>query len=85
MTVMPGNPDYDNAKLSLPGTILSSDEDTATIQSILIDHASATLALAYEQRTAALVDLYVANPTVPGIDYEALGQQITARLGLGDK
>ena len=44
----------------------------------------ATLALAYEQRTANLIAMYTdgAEGTVPGIDYAALVKQISERLGL---
>lgn len=46
---------------------------------------SATLALAYEQRTATLAALFVAGfnaVQVNGVDYEALSDQIKERLGL---
>jgi hypothetical protein len=44
----------------------------------------ATLALAYEQRTANLIALYAdgAHGPIPGVDYRALADQITERLGL---
>lgn len=46
--------------------------------------ALATLALAYEQRTANLIALYTdgSNGPAPSIDYGALVAQITERLGL---
>jgi len=88
MSNLPGNPDYDNAKLALASTVLSADDDAATIQSILIDHASATLALAYEQRTANLIavatavggdGIYQLDPALIG----AAQQEIAKRLGMG--
>jgi hypothetical protein len=45
----------------------------------------ATLALAYEQRTATLATLFVAGfnaVQVNGVDYEDLADQIKERLGL---
>jgi hypothetical protein len=46
--------------------------------------AEATIALAYEQRTANLITMYTdgATGTVPSIDYVALLEQIKERLGL---
>jgi len=41
---------------------------------------AATLALAFEQRTAAMAVLLGADVTVPGVDYKVLGHQIVARL-----
>ena len=53
---MAGNPHHDRVACYLDATILSSDESgTQTIESLLMNNARATLALAYEQRTANLI------------------------------
>ena len=68
MSGLEGNPHYVNAKTLAP-------EDGGDIE--------ATLALAYEQRTANLLALLVASHTavqIAGVDYNALGDQIVARL-----
>lgn len=44
--------------------------------------AEATLALAYEQRTANLIALYTADGPLNIVDYGQLGHQIQGRLGL---
>lgn len=56
MSNLPGNPHAENVELVLLQTVLSSDDSgTQTIESLLMDNANATLALAYEQRTANLL------------------------------
>lgn len=56
MSNLPGNPHAYNAEYGMNGTILSSDDSgTQTIEALLMDNARATLALAYEQRTANLL------------------------------
>jgi hypothetical protein len=53
-------------------------------QGMMLAQTEATLAIAYEQRTANLIAMYTdgASGTVPGIDYSALVKQISERLGL---
>jgi hypothetical protein len=65
---LPGNPHYENAK-SL------GVEDGGGIE--------ATLALAFEQRTANLISVLVAGYSavqIGGVDYTTLADQIIARL-----
>lgn len=84
MSNLPGNPDYENAKLSLAGTVLSADDQASTLESILIDHAHATLALAYEQRTANLIALAQLHVTAEGssVDLGDDVEEIAERLGM---
>jgi hypothetical protein len=51
---------------------------------IELARSQATLALAYEQRTANLIAMFVdgAEGPVPGIDYGVLVEQIKERLSL---
>lgn len=67
MNDMSGNP-YAEAHQHRPG-VTEDDEQWAIAQ--------ATLALAFEQRTASLVALYTAGPK-----FDSLHEQIKARLGL---
>lgn len=81
MSNLPGNPHAENVELVLLQTVLSSDDSgTQTIESLLMDNANATLALAYEQRTANLI-AYVEK-----IDDQTLVRELCAeiahRLGL---
>ena len=57
------------------------DPDTVALMSA---QSEATQAVAYEQRTANLIAMYAdgASGPVPGIDYEALLNQIKERLDI---
>lgn len=68
MTDLPGNPHVEVLK------------DYADPRNSL--EAVATLALAYEQRTATLAQLLLSHATVTGLDYNQLRQEVLTRLGL---
>lgn len=78
-----GNPHHDRVAFDIESTILSRDESgTQTIESLLMDNARATLALAYEQRTANLIALFGEGFAGTGLPYGDLSKQIKERLGL---
>lgn len=90
MSNLPGNPHAENVEVVLMQTVLSSDDSgTQTIESLLMDNANATLALAYEQRTANLIavatavsenGVYQLDPALIG----AAQEKLATRLGLGE-
>lgn len=80
MSNLPGNPHAENVEVVLMQTVLSSDDSgTQTIESLLMDNATATLALAFEQRTANLIAVMALAGTK-----EKIWQEVYDRLGLGD-
>lgn len=76
MSSLPGNPFAETHKVN--GTLSEDDGEWAIAQ--------ATLALAYEQRTATLVALMTTPDEIliPGINYGEAARQIGPRLGLGE-
>lgn len=96
MSNLPGNPHAYNAEYGMTSTVLSSDDSgTQTIEALLMDNARATLALAFEQRTANLIALWASPGNLPdgsydkgmemsGVNYGDLANQIKTRLGLGE-
>jgi len=56
--------------------------DATLICAALDAQTEATLALAYEQRTANLIALYTAEGPLPSLDYGNLAKQIDDRLDL---
>lgn len=85
---LPGNPWVDyfihntrQASAALHGDHIEGSERLS--QEAL---GNAVLALAYEQRTAALIALFNIpdDGSIPGIDYAEAARQINARLGLGE-
>ena len=87
MSNLPGNPfaeDHDFMYHSIGDTVVSEigQTDATLIWSAIENHATATLALAYEQRTANLITLaqFEREPISPDYDMET----IYNRLGLGE-
>lgn len=78
MSTMNGNPHYESA--ALDGIVFSSDDAALQTTELMIDRlAEATLALAYEQRTANLMQFLVGEE---GDEARKLWAQVEARLGL---
>ena len=82
------NPHLESVKecLDPEGDFNWTNSDLANIGARLEAQAHATLALAFEQRTANLIALFDANGEkgLHEIDYPALRNLILTRLGLGD-
>lgn len=79
MSAMAGNPNFDVANA------LCASPNGGILEAQLVQaNAEATLALAYEQRTANLIALYSdgSDGPAPGVDYTVLIEQITERLGI---
>ena len=70
------------SKQSLPGNPHMQGADNGELPYESFAIAQATLALAYEQRTANLIALMAdgASGPIPGVDYNTLANQIVARL-----
>lgn len=92
MSNLPGNPHAELAEddIEYPGAWNELEAVTALLQT----SARATLALAYEQRTANLIALWASPGNLPdgsydkgmemsGVNYGDLANQIKTRLGLG--
>lgn len=85
MSNLPGNPHAYNAEYGMTSTVLSSDDSgTQTIEALLMDNARATLALAYEQRTATLVHALLSDSLVTDGKYDEIQAEVRQRLGLGE-
>lgn len=80
MSNLPGNPHAElaEADIEYPGAWNELEAVTALLQT----SARATMALAYEQRTASLIALAVAEREPFNPDYDM--ETIYKRLGLGD-
>jgi len=80
MSNLPGNPHAELAEddVEYPGAWNELEAVTALLQT----SARATLALAYEQRTANLI-AYI-ETFGGGIDYDDIWHDVSTRLGLGD-
>lgn len=66
---------------ALPGNRFAESLETYADPTKSLD-ATATMALAYEQRTANLLAVLNGPALIQGVDYTALGALITERLGL---
>lgn len=100
MSDLTGNPHYKSTLESISDfgeyTIgVEGLTDATIIWQGLVDQAQATLALAFEQRTANLIALWASPGNLPdgsydkgmemsGVHYGELATQIKARLGLGE-
>lgn len=73
MSNLPGNPFAETHTIN--GTLTEDDGDWAAAQ--------ATLALAYEQRTATLVQALLSDSLVTDGKYEEIQAEVRKRLGLG--
>lgn len=69
---------------NLPGNPYTTEEALYTEDSNNAAVVNATLALAYEQRTANLIAMYTDGNTgtAPGVNYKDLLEAITGRLDL---
>ncbi|PRA13305.1 hypothetical protein CQ010_01275 [Arthrobacter sp. MYb211] len=85
MTDLPGNP-HARAIEQLDAEVgdrkFSPNVAHALMQSKLV---SATLSLAYEQRTATLVHALLSDSLVTDGKYDDIQAEVRERLGLGDK
>lgn len=93
MSTMPGNPHYEvaaKASIFIDNKLKASDQEFVAHSQV-----EATLALAYEQRTANMIALYAADEAcAQGINlatgwdidnWASLAKTITSRLGLDTK
>lgn len=79
-TSLPGNPEAEAvARLTAATTVAAEGDPSANVLALLT-YTQATLALAFEQRTATLVALLDSGAL--GADYTQVAGQITTRLGL---
>lgn len=79
---LPGNPHAElaEADIEYPGAWNELEAVTALLQT----SARATLALAYEQRTATLVQALLSDSLVTDGKYDEIQAEVRKRLGLGD-
>lgn len=85
MSNLAGNPHAYNAEYGMTSTVLSSDDSgSQTIEALLIDNARATLALAFEQRTATLDHALLSDSLVADGKYDEIQAEVRQRLGLGE-
>ncbi|ALG28038.1 hypothetical protein AOZ07_02845 [Glutamicibacter halophytocola] len=89
MSNLPGNPFADTHEETYhqvgQGMVADLGQTEATlIWSAIENHATATLALAYEQRTATLVHALLSDSLVTDGKYDELQAEVRERLGLGD-
>ena len=85
MSNLPGNPHMDDAmNYSCAASEIMAHEDRE--RGILAQQATthATLALAYEQRTATLVQALLSDSLVTDGKYDEIQAEVRKRLGLGD-
>lgn len=89
MSNLPGNPhaeDHDQMYHDIGDTVVAEigQTDATLIWSAIENHATATLALAYEQRTATLVHALLSDSLVTDGKYDEIQAEVRQRLGLGE-
>lgn len=89
MSNLPGNQyaeDHDEMYHNIGDTVVSEQgqTDATLIWSAIENHATATLSLAYEQRTATLVQALLSDSLVTDGKYDELQAEVRERLGLGE-
>lgn len=89
MSNLPGNQfaeDHDEMYHNIGQTVVSEEgqTDATLIWSAIENHATATLALAFEQRTATLVHALLSDSLVTDGKYDEIQAEVRQRLGLGE-
>lgn len=89
MSNLPGNQfaeDHDEMYHKIGDTVVSEEgqTDATLIWSAIENHATATLALAYEQRLATLATMFnlTDGSAIPGVDYAEAARQLSEGLGM---
>ncbi|ALD64018.1 hypothetical protein AFL94_08880 [Arthrobacter sp. LS16] len=79
MSHLPGNPHVKGSSAALSR---ANNWSLTAAEYVSVANTEATLALAYEQRTANLIALWghPDSSSIPGLDYEAVREQIKDRL-----
>lgn len=92
MSNLPGNPHvFEGPQIASPETIENDfiGEEGVTAETMILSeltrNTEATLALAYEQRTATLVQALLSDSLVTDGKYDEIQAEVRNRLGLGDK